>query len=162
MIEELLRADRLALWDRLIRGEAVEQAEIDQMVTKLAHDTSPEERAGCALLLAAAKIAREGSKAMRRNLTAALRYWFSYSGSKNRPPALNICAVKKHSRWKDAGLIDFMGLYISWPEAMCSVGGNPKDYSALNKVKNELERKYVEEWKRVFGSPAPFTFTHGR
>lgn len=162
MINGLLQEDRLALWDRLIHGDAVEQAEIDQMVTKLAHDASPEERAACVLLLAVAKIAREGSRAMRRNLTAALRYWFSYSGTKNRPPGLNICNDKRRSRWRDAGLIDFMGLYISWSEAMCSVRGNPKDYSAFNKVKNELEKKYVEEWKRVFGSPAPFTLTHGR
>ncbi len=162
MIEKLLRADRLALWDRLIRGEAVEQAEIDQMVTKLAHDTSPEERASCILLLAAAKIAREGSKAMRRNLIAALRYWFSYSGTKIRPPDLSICNDKKHSRWKDAGLIDFMGLHISWSEAMCSVGGNPKDYSAFSKIKNTLKNEYKKEWGRVFDSSAPFTFTHGR
>jgi len=162
VIEELFREDRLALWDRLIRGDVVEQAEIDQMVTTLAHDASPEERASCVLLLAAAKIAREGSKATRRNLTAALRYWFSYSGSKNRPSDLNICTDKKRSRWRDAGLIDFMGLYLSWPEAMCSVGGNPRDYSAFSKLKDNLKEKYAEEWERVFGSPAPFTFTHGR
>jgi len=162
MMEKSLREDRLALWDRLIRGEAVERAEVERVVATLIPDASHEERVSCILLLAAARIACEGSRAMRRKLTAALRYWFSHTGSKNRPSDLDICKARERSKWRNAGLLDFMGLYISWPEAMCSVGGNPKYYTALTELKNNLKRKYIEEWERVFGSQAPSNFTHGR
>lgn len=156
MIQELLREDRLALWDRLIHGENVAQTELDQLVTKLAHDAPGEDRASCMLLLATANIASQGSRAMRRNLIAALRYWFSHTGSKIRPPDLDPRGLK------DVGLIELMGLYLSWPEAMLSAGGNPDDYTALKRVEKKLKEKYEEEWERVFGSSAPFTFVRGR
>lgn len=155
MIQELLREDRLALWDRLIQGELIDQLELNQLVTKFVHAVPVEERIGCALLLAATNIASQESRAMRRNLVAALRYWFSHTGSKIRPPDLDPYGLK------DAGLIELMGLYLSWPEAMLSVGGNPDDYTALKRVERKLKEKYEEEWDRVFGSSAPLTFAHG-
>lgn len=156
MIQELLREDRLIFWDRLIRGESIDAEELDQLVIKLAHDASAEERVGSVFLLAAAKIARVGRRAMRRNLIAGLRYWFSHVGTKDRPPGFNSQAIR------DAGLTEIMGLYLNWREAMLSVGGNPNDYSALKRLEKRLKEEYKKEWKRVFGSQAPFTPPDGR
>lgn len=150
MNQELLREDRLALWDRLIHGERVELKELDQLVTKLAHDASDEDRVSSVLLLAAAQIARVGRRAMRRNLVAALKYWFSHVGTKDRPSKVDSRKIE------NCGLIDIMGLYLTWPEASGTV-----DYTALKRIEECLKEKYMKEWERLFGSSAPYT-THWR
>lgn len=160
MIQELLREDRLIFWDRLIQWEIVELKELDQLITKLAHDASAEEKASSVLLLAAALVARVERRAMRRNLVAALRYWFSHVGTKDRPPQLKEC--EDFYRLNSGGLLDFMGLYLSWSEAMCSVGANPNDYSALKRLEKRLKQAYEKEWERLFGSSVPPIITHGR
>lgn len=159
MIKELLREDRLCFWDRLIQGQRVRQSEVAEVVTKLAHDAPPEERAGCILLLSAARISEEGSKAMQRNLVASLRYWFSYVGTEHS--AADIKIRLKKSKWRDMDLLACMGLQLSWPEAMHSVGAG-SDYTALNRLKEALKSRYSEEWQRTFGSSAPLNFAHRR
>jgi len=157
--QELLREDRLAFWDRLIHGESVEFEELDQLVTKLAHDASDEDRINSVLLLAAAQIARVGRRAMRRNLVAALRYWFSHVGTKDRPSKFDPRKIE------NCGLIDIMGLYLTWPEALASVlaaKSRTADYTALKRIERCLEEEYMKEWERLFGSSAPYTTTHGR
>lgn len=160
MIKELLREDRLCFWDRLIQGQRVRQSEVAEVVTKLAHDAPPEERAGCILLLSAARISEEGSKAMRRNLVASLRYWFSYVGTEHS--AADIKSRLKKSKWRDMDLLTCMGLQLSWSEAMHSVGANGIDYTALNRLKDALKSTYSKEWQKTFGSSAPLDFAHGR
>jgi len=149
MSSSLLREDRLALWDRLLRGEPVRPEDCGQLVSQVSHDASPEERAGSILLLASIRIAEEANRAMRRNLRAALRYWFSHTGTKDRPPKLRLRDLS------DAGLERVIGLYLSWPEAMESVGGNPKDYTALKRLESTLRARCANEWRERFGSTPP-------
>ena len=149
MNADLLREDRLAFWDRLIRGVQVPPAECDDLLTQLAVNADPEEQAGCILLLASVGIANEANRAMRRNLRAALKYWFSHTGTKESREAPGLHDVQ------EGGLESVIGLYLSWPEAMESVGGNPNDYSALKRLESLLRARCVEEWERRFGTPAP-------
>jgi len=144
-----LREDRLALWDRLVRGEPVALEDCGELVTQVSHDASPEERAGSILLLGSIRIAAEANRATRRNLRAALRYWFSHTGTKDRPPKLLPRSLS------DAGLEQLVGLYLSWPEAMESVGGNPKDYTALKRLESALRARCADEWRERFGSTPP-------
>jgi len=160
VIRELLREDRLSFWDRLIQGERVKQSEVASIVTKLAHAAPPEERTSCILLLAAARISEEESKTMQRNLVAALRYWFSYAGTKSS--SADCKNLLTESKWRDMDLLTCMGLYLSWSEAMCSVGASGDDYTALKRLKDTLRNKYSKEWQRTFGSPSPSNFAHGR
>jgi len=160
MIADLLREDRLSFWDRLIQGEGVKKPEVSSIVEKLAHDAPSEERVGCIVLLAAARISEEGSKTMRRNLIAALRYWFSYSGTKSNSDDLKNLLTE--SKWRDMDLLTCMGLHLSWREAMHSVGGNGDDYTALKRLKDALRDTYSKEWQRTFGSPPPSNSAHGR
>lgn len=159
MIERLLREDRLAFWDFLIQGETVEREELDLLVTKLVHDASEEERVASILLIASSRIAIEESAAMRRNLVAALRYWFSRCGAEDRPARLDFASLR------NAGLIDFMGLYLNWEEAMRTVGRNPKkriDYTALKRLEKKLKEHFVKEWERILGSSPPSILSEGR
>lgn len=149
MIAGLLREDRLAVWDRLVRGEHVPSEDVSGFILRLSHDAPPEEKASCVLLLASLRIANEGRRAMRRNLRAALRYWFSHSGSNDRPVKLNPRDLQ------DAGLERLVGLYLSWPEAMKSVRGNPEDYTALKRVEKQLRAQCAVEWQEQFGSGVP-------
>jgi len=149
MNASLLREDRLMIWDRLIRGERIPPAQSQEIVSRLAHDASSEEKAGSVLLLASVGLANEGSRAMRRNLRAALRYWFSHTGTKDRPEHLNPRDLQ------DAGLDRVIGLYLNWPEAMKSVGGNGENYSALKQLERQLRARCADEWQRQFGSSAP-------
>jgi len=145
----MLREDRLVFWDRLLRGERVDPVECRELMTRLAHEAPPEEKSGCILLVASVCLAREGNRAMQRNLRAALRYWFSHSGTKERPETFDPCELQ------DGGLETVVGLYLSWPEAMLSVGGNPDDYTAMKRLERRLRAKCVEEWERQFNTPAP-------
>jgi len=86
---------------------------------------------------------------MRRNLQAALRYWFSHSGTKDRPEPFSAHSLR------DTGVGSAVGLHLSWPEAMQSVGANPNDYSALSRVQSLLRARYVDEWEASFESPVP-------
>ena len=151
-----LREDRLAIWDRMIRGERIPSEESREIVGRFAHDTSSEERTGLVLQLASVELANEGSKATRTNLRAALRYWFSHTGTKDRSEHLNPRDLL------DAGLEDVIGLYLSWPEAMESVGGKGTDYSALKRIERRLRAKCAEEWERQFGSSAPAELSERR
>lgn len=160
MITELLREDRLGLWDLLIRGEQISQSEVRETIAKLAHDAPQEERASCILLLAAAGISEDGSKAMQRNLVAGLRYWFSYVGTKSSTDAIK--TLLSQQKWRNMDLITCMGLYLSWSEAMHSVGANGDDYAALNRLKTILKNRYSKEWEKAFGRSVPFTLSHGR
>lgn len=156
MMQEILREDRLVVWDRLLRSGNVELEEVERLVTKLSRDTTEEEQLGSVLLLAVAKIATVERGATRRNLTAALRYWFSHTGTKDRPLTFVPRGLE------DVGLVDLMGLYLTWPEAMRSVGGNPNDYSALKRLEQELREHCAKEWERVFGCSPPSVLTEGR
>jgi len=149
MNSDLFREDRLSFWDRLIRGEQVPSEECEELVTGLVHDASPEERIGCILLLASVGIASDGTKAMRRNLRAALRYWFSHTGTKDRPENLEPRDLL------EAGLEDVIGLYLNWPEAMGSVEGSKVDYTAKERIEKLLRARCAKEWQKRFGSSAP-------
>ncbi|HDL85539.1 MAG TPA: hypothetical protein ENH11_04310 [Candidatus Acetothermia bacterium] len=138
----------------------MKQPEVSSIVAKLAHDAPPEERVGCMVLLAAARISEEGSRAMQRNLVASLRYWFSYAGTKSSSADLK--ELLTESKWRDMDLLTCMGLYLSWPEAMHSVGASGDDYTALKRLKDALRSRYSKEWQKTFGSPAPSNFAHGR
>lgn len=157
MISKLLREDRLCFWDLLIQGAQVTRSEVNETVSKFVHDASSEEKASCVLLLAAAKISEE-SNPMRRNLVAALRYWFSNVGTRNVSPEFK--ALLNKPKWRDMDLLTCMGLYLNWPQAACSVGGNPRDYTALTRLQNELRRRYFHEWEKLFGSPPSITITN--
>jgi len=149
MNELLLREDRLSIWDRLIRGEPVSMEECDELVGRLASDACPEEKSACMLLLASVRVSNERSEAMRRNLRAALRYWFSHSGSKDRPEPFDPTVLD------GTGLESALGLYLSWPEAMESVGRTTVDYTALNRITELLRTRCAEEWKDRLGSSPP-------
>jgi hypothetical protein len=150
MNADLFREDRLSFWDRLIRGVHVPPEECEGLLARLVHDDCPDEnRIGCILLLASVGIASDGTKPMRRNLRAALRYWFSHTGTKDRPENLEPRDLL------DAGLEDVIGLYLNWPEAMGSVEGNKIDYTAKERIEKQIRARCAKEWKKRFGSSAP-------
>ena len=159
MIHRLLREDRLVFWDLLVRGNIVERGELDQFVTKLVHDASAEERVASILLIASSRIAIEESAAMRRNLVAALRYWFSRCGAEDRPTRLDFASLRK------GGLLDFMGLRLNWEEALRTVGRNSKksiDYPALKRLEKKLKEYFAKEWEQILGSSPPSILSEER
>ena len=73
-----------------VAGEKVAPEEVEACLLPFARAVS-EEKGGARCWVRAAPygcavLAQDGSYAMRRNLRAALRYWFSRVGTKDRPP----------------------------------------------------------------------------
>ena len=149
VIGSILRDERLAFWDRLVRGERIEQAELDALLSKLAHEASDEERAGTVLLCAVARCREEMRPASRWRLQAALWYWFSQTGTPDRPARFAL------RRLRGAGLADLAGLHLTWPEVMQAQGKNPNDYSPLKRIEKDLMRLVQEQWVALFGTEPP-------
>jgi len=149
MTSDVTTEERMVLWDRLVRGEEVDAMEIGDLIPRLAHDASDDERSACVLLLASVHVASRERRAMRRNLCAALRYWFSQSGSEDRPDNVDPDSLR------NVGLESIVGLRLRWPEAMRSVGANPNDYSALKRIEKRLREQCVIEWERLFNCAPP-------
>jgi len=147
------REERLVLWDRLIRGETVSVEECCDVVGRLAADAGHEEKSSCVLLVASARVANERSEAMRNNLRAALKYWFSQSGTKDRPDSFDA------SELEGQGLESLPGLYLSWPEALEAIGRTKPDYTALTRITERLRTRCAEEWERLLGSAPPKEIT---
>jgi len=149
VIGEVLRDERLVLWDRLIRGERVSRSELGNIVSRLVHDASDSERAGSVLLFAAVRFIESARPSSRWRLQAALWYWFSQNGTSDRPNGFRV------KNLRDPGLADLSGLYLTWPEVMEAMGRNPKDYSALKRIETDLTSYVSEEWVTLFGTEAP-------
>lgn len=149
MISSILRDERLAFWDRLIRGERIEQAEFDGLISRLAHDASDDERAGTVLLFAVAQYREKMRPSSRWRLQAALWYWFSQTGTLDRPARFT------PSRLRGAGLADLAGLHLTWPEVMKAQGKNPNDYSPLKRIEKDLMALVEEQWIALFGKQPP-------
>lgn len=139
---------RLALWDLLLRGVHVSAEAAQGELFPLTRATFTTDTESSILLLAAVNVISTGSTAVRRNLQAALRYWFSRQGTKHRPHQLN-----PRKDLEGAGVVQIMGLYLTWREAQESVGGNPSDYTALERITEAIRREYVAQWTRLCGSP---------
>jgi hypothetical protein len=154
-LDTMLREERLELWDDLVRGRPVSKERLRSVLLPVSREVSGNEKLCCALLWAAARISREASPAMRRNLTALLRYWFSQEGVPGQPAGFDRCSLA------GAGLGEVMGLGLSWPEAMESVGGNPKDYTALVRVTALLRKECLVAWKEMFGESVPRVLAEG-
>lgn len=156
-----LQEERLPFWDRLIRGEPVSRDEVDRTLSCLSHDAPDDERWATVLLLAAVRIATEGSRAMRKYLQAGLVYWFSQS-----EPLPN--AGEGNARQlRSLGLVEVKGLQLSWPQALRAVGIRVSstvgiNYVALRRLEDALRERMEEEWKRVFGTEPPGILRSGR
>jgi len=150
-----LREERLGVWDALVAGHTVSEDRVREAILPAARETSEDEKLCSSLLWAAAKVSRSASPAMRRNLTAVLRYWFSQEGFIEQPPDLAPASLTS------AGLDEVMGLGLSWPQAMESVAGNPKDYTALVRVTTLLRKECASAWREMFGTAIPRVFVEG-
>jgi hypothetical protein len=155
-LTDVLREERLTVWDRLLRGEAVQVAQVRELVVRLAHDAPDDERAATVLLLAAVKLSSRGTSTSRRKLLAVLRYFFSQVGTADLSSASDATAVI------DGGLLEIMGRKLSWPQAIRSVAGNERDYKALTRTKDLLRRECRVEWQSLFGSTPPVGLGKGR
>ncbi len=145
--------ERMALWDRLLQGDVPNAHVLEQVMARLIRSVGDEERDGCVLLLAAVHVYWSSRSSARRTLTAALRYWWSRTGSKARPAEFD------HRKLDGAGVLEVMGLHLTWEEALRSVGVRKVDHKALHRVVEQLERAYGEVWQRVLGSKAPTPWT---
>ena len=154
-IDTILHDERLVLWDHLIRGEPVSRSEISKLISKLARNASDAERTGSVLLLAAVRFLERARPSSRWRLRAALWYWFSQNGTRERPTKFRV----KHLR--NAGLADLAGLYLTWPEVMEAVGRkNTEDYSPLKRIEADLMAYVIEEWITLFGKEVPATLNY--
>lgn len=150
-----LQEERLPFWDRLTRGQPVSRDEVDRAISRLSHDASDDERTAAVLLLAAVHIANGGSRAMRQYLRAGLLYWFSQAGSTPNHAEHDLRGLK------NPGLIEIMGLQLTWPQALRIAGVRVRSaagaYVALRRLQDCLRKQMAEEWTRVFGTVAPST-----
>jgi len=154
----LWREERLAHWDLLLSAGTFCLADVETLVARSAREETGADRAACVLLLAAARLAHRGQVRGRRNLRAALRYWFSHTGTRDRPDELALDQLKV------GGLLDFIGLYLTWPEALATVGvpmTGAINYMALKRAEQQLRKQCAAEWTRLFGSTAPSTLMEG-
>ena len=149
VIGSILRDERLVFWDRIIRGERVVQAELRELLSRLAHDASDNERAGTVLLFAVVRYRETIRPASRWRLQAVLWYWFSQTGTRDRPGHFKVKSLR------GAGLADLAGLYLTWPEVMKALGKKPTDYSPLKRAEKELMSLVDEQWVALFGSQPP-------
>jgi hypothetical protein len=158
LIEVLSQETRLALWDRLIRGERVSTDEIVSSVAHLSRDESTPSRFGCVMLLAVAHLAQGMRTGSLWRIQGALWYWFSQGGHRDRPDDF------APEDLVNPGLGDLAGLHLTWPEVMIAMGRNPKDYTALKRIEADLKKQYAMEWKGLFGTEAPTSLhiTEGR
>ncbi|MBE0636335.1 hypothetical protein IH601_10105 [Candidatus Bipolaricaulota bacterium] len=149
MTDDVLRDERLVIWDTLIRGEPVLRADVSSLILGLTHDAPDAERAGSVLLLAAIRYLETTRPSSRWRLRAALWYWFSQTGTRNRSGGFRLTQLKR------CGLADLAGLCLTWPEVMKVMGRNPNDYSALARIQIDLTALFGEEWKNLFGTSPP-------
>lgn len=146
-----LQDERLALWDRLLMGELLDADALERELGPLIRSLGDEERENCVLLLAAAAVLVRSRSTARHTLAAALRYWWSKTGSKNRPPRFDPRMLKH------AGVLEVMGLDLTWEEALRSVGivKRSVDHKSLHRVVEQLERAYGQVWERLLARAAP-------
>jgi len=150
---ELAREARLALWDRILRGEELPPDELNYL-KMAAHDLDDEDRLGIVLLFAAAEIASRGG-ASQRHLIAALRYWFSQAGSAVARADADLDEIRQ------GGLPECLGTHLRWPEAAQTAGINPNNYMALKRITESLRQECVRQWERLFGGPVPLALLRG-
>lgn len=149
VMADKLREERLGLWDQLLRGMWVNAPATERAFARLIRSVGGEERERAVLVLAAAHVAWKGRKATRRTLIAALRYWWSKSGSKDRPQGFAPRDLD------GGGVLEVMGLDLTWEEALRSVGVRKVDHKALHRLQAQLEDAYTGVWERLLGSAPP-------
>lgn len=153
MDPQLVREDRLTVWDRLLRGEEIPSQEL-RFLQSVGRDIPDDEKPGVILLLAAVELMNSGTAAVRRNLTAALRYWFSHTGSKTDKTLIS------PGRLKEGGLMEFLGLHLTWPEAARTAKADGS-YAALKRIEKKLQEECKRQWESIFGNPAPWDLAGG-
>jgi hypothetical protein len=140
---------RLGMWQRILRDEAVPVSEIDRELLPLARDGAEGEKMPYILLRACLAAAEEMTPAMRRNLRAALVYWFSQTGSP---------VESGHREPADLGdLRSVVGQRLTWSDCARLFGINPDDYTAYRRLVDRLEEAVRAEWQAAFGSACPLT-----
>ncbi|RLC72166.1 MAG: hypothetical protein DRI26_03550 [Chloroflexi bacterium] len=153
MQAELVREARLALWDRILRGEEPPSEELSYL-KKAACDLSDEDKLSVVLLFAAAEIASRGGPS-QRHLIAALRYWFSQAGSAAAREHLDLEEISQ------GGLPECLGTHLRWPEAAQTIGISPNNYMALKRITESLRQECVRQWEKLFGGPVPLALLRG-
>ena len=148
MDPQLAREERLAIWDRLLRGEGVPREEL-RFLQSVGRGIPDDEKPGVILLMAAVELMNSGTAAVRRNLIAALRYWFSHTGSK-----LDKTQIQPE-KLREGGLMEFLGLHLTWPEAAGTMEADAS-YAALKRIEKKLQEECKRQWENVFGNPAPW------
>jgi len=148
--------ERLEVWDLLLREETPARSVLEHLAGAARGQSSDEERLSTAMLVAVAALLGNARRAARRNLMALLRYRFSQLGAKSRPHGLDPRELA------NPDMLGLMGLHLTWPEAMLSVGGNPADYTALSRTEKAVRAEFLTQWGRIYGTTPPDSLTHGR
>jgi len=135
---------RISFWQRLLVDESVSPSDVDEELLSLARVSSQEEKSAYVLLRAVVVAKQEMTDAMRRNLKAAILYWFSQTGT-SEDDAREV--IVDPSR-----LETIIGRRLTWAECAKTVGGNPADYSAYTRLLDRLRSAIQAEWAHAFGA----------
>jgi len=136
---------RVAFWQRLLVDESISPEDVDDELLALAKASSQEEKSAYVLLRAVVVANQEMSDAMRRNLKAAILYWFSQTGTS--------VGDGGEVGADPSRLETVIGRQLAWADCARSVGGNPADYSAYTRLLDRLRHAIRAEWFRAFGAP---------
>lgn len=147
---------RLVYWNRFLGESPPLVGEIDRELLSFAREGNDEERQAFLLLRSCAQLAEEGSSATRKNLQAAVLYWFSQAGSED-PDAETSGAGRR----KVTNLYEVLGCRWTWQQSAEAVGRNPKDYSAYRRIIDRLRAVYERMWSEQFGRALQRREGHG-
>jgi hypothetical protein len=144
------RAERLAVWNRLLHSVPVRVQELD--FRRLCGTPSlPYEAAACVALRACAELTNSSGRTIQSALRISILYWFSNLSAASE-------AAREHLRPKCSAfhLQEAVGARLTWDEAVAAMKRQPIDRAAYAWLMDVFQAEYRRQWNALFrGTPTP-------
>lgn len=144
------RAERLAVWNRLLHSVPVRVQELD--FKRMCGDLSlHHEAAACLALRACTELSNTSGRTVQSALRISILYWFSNLSTPSE-------AAREHVRPKSHAfhLQEAVGARLTWEEAVAAMKRQPIDRAAYDWLVEALQTECRRQWSALFpGTQAP-------